>query len=427
MRQKRWFVILAAAALITLAGATVALAAGAGLPVRQATDEAGLVIVAVDPDGPAAEAGVARGDILYAIGEQDTNSRGDVAAALADLAAGDEVTVVVTHGDEERTLTLIVGEQDGRAYLGIQPYFAGQRDAAPAPEMALSAAPGAVVVEVVADSPAAEAGLQAGDVIVAVNGDALDQESSLADVIGALEPGDEVTLEVQREGEAEALSLAAILGENPEKEGVAFLGVHYQQAPTAAFGRLPFGQGEDGAMPNFHDWQFEMPEGMPEMPFSDETIPFGQPFGDVEAGVVVTDVAEDSPAAEAGLAEGDLIVAVGGAPVATPQDVAAAVSELKPGDALTLSVQKSDADDAADIEVTLGARPDDAERAYLGVALGIFRAMQSDDAMPGFQFNFPFGQDGQDDGNALPFEDAPQSPEDLLEQLFPGLSQQQNS
>ena len=74
---------------------------------------------------------MSRGDILLAIGAQETNSAQDVAAAVADLTAGDEVDLVVTHGDDERTLPVTAGEQNGRAYLGIQPYYGFQREAMP--------------------------------------------------------------------------------------------------------------------------------------------------------------------------------------------------------------------------------------------------------------------------------------------------------
>lgn len=426
MRQKRLFVVLAVLALVSLVGATAVFAGTPARSSQQGAEETGLVIVAVDADGPAAAAGVARGDILFSIDGQETNSRRDIAKALADLAAGDEVEVVVTHGDEERTLTVVLDEQDGRAYLGIQPYYGEQREAAPMTDDFSAAAPGALVLEVVADSPAEAAGLQAGDVIVAVNGEALSEESSLADVIGALQPGDEATLEVEREGADEALTLTVALGENPDKDGVAFLGVQYQQASEMTFGRTPFGRGGNGAMPNFHDWQFEMPEGMEEMPF------FGQqmPFGDVQSGVVVMEVAADSPAEAAGLTTGDQIVAVDGVDVATPEEVVTAISQLKPGDVVVLSVQKTGEDEAADVEVTLAARPDDEARAFLGVSLGAFSSLSAEEAMPGqggFQFQFPFGQDDQSDGSTSPFEEMPQSPEDLLEQLFPGLGTQQNS
>lgn len=413
MRQKRLFIVLAVLALVTMVGATAAFAAGATVQPSQqtATDEVGLVIVAVDPAGPAAAAGVSRGDILLAIGAQDTNRAQDVAAAVADLTAGDKVDLVVTHGDDERTLSVTVGEQNGRAYLGIQPYYGFQRAAmAPIDRFMPAAADGARVMEVVADSPAASAGLQTGDVILSVNGEALAEDTTLADAIGALAPGDTATLEVQRAGEDATLSLDVTLAENPDKAGVAFLGVQYGPAMSTTMETMPFFHGRGMPAPG------EMPglQGMPD-------------FDSVESGVAVVSVAADSPAEAAGLVKGDVIVAVDGQDVATPEDVVAIVGEMKPGDTVTLSVQAQDAEEANDVEVTLAARPDDATRAFLGVSLGMFQSMRSQQIVPGqgqFQFELP---SDQGNGTTPPSQGQMPSLPDLLQQLFPGMTSQQNS
>ncbi|MEZ4767010.1 MAG: PDZ domain-containing protein [Caldilineales bacterium] len=251
---------------------------------------------------------------------------------------------------------------------------------------AMTASAGATIVDVVADSPAEAAGLQAGDVILSVNGEALGADNTLADAVAALQPGDSATLEVQRSGEDANLALDVTLGENPDNAGVAYLGVHFNQRPGARMYRMPFNGQDMPAMPNmpFND------QTMPNMPFFDHGA---MPFGDVESGVVVVSVAADSPAAAAGLAEGDLIVAVDGTAVSTPEEVVAAIGKLKPGDVVTLSVQSSDANEtdqtgeaetaeAVDVEVTLGARSDDATRAFLGVSLGSYQSMHAEEAFP---------------------------------------------
>jgi 2-alkenal reductase len=65
------------------------------------------------------------------------------------------------------------------------------------------------------NSPAAAAGLQAGDVITAVDGDRVDAESDLADHILPHQPGDEITLTVMRDGSQ--LEVAVTLGTLPEQ------------------------------------------------------------------------------------------------------------------------------------------------------------------------------------------------------------------
>ncbi len=92
----------------------------------------------------------------------------------------------------------------------------------PEPDMV----PGALVVDVIDGSPAAEAGLQSGDVIVAVDQTPIDQHHQLAGVIHRYEPGDIVTLSISRSGEPQRVRVK--LGRNPEDPSRAYLGIYYE-------------------------------------------------------------------------------------------------------------------------------------------------------------------------------------------------------
>ncbi len=84
---------------------------------------------------------------------------------------------------------------------------------------------GARVERVMPNTPAEEAGLRTGDVIVAVNRDPVTSGRSLADLIARYRPGDEVTLTVRRGNET--LELRVRLGEHPERPGQAYLGIYF--------------------------------------------------------------------------------------------------------------------------------------------------------------------------------------------------------
>ena len=154
-------------------------------------------------------------------------------------------------------------------------------------------------------------------------------------------------------------------------------------------------------------WLFGQPSG--EMPFE---LPFGQTTPDDEAtpelrgasGAMVRTVAEDSPAAEAGLQAGDVITAIDGDAVDSPQALVDALAERKPGDAVVLTVTRAEVDDAVEIEATLGEHPDDAQRAYLGVSVSALMRQRSQGSSGGFRLPF--------DLNQLPF-DLDQLPFDL--------------
>jgi len=81
----------------------------------------GIVIAFVEPDGPAAEAGAARGDILLEIDSETVEDLGDLMRYLNELEPGDEVELTVLHGDDLRTLTATLGDRGDGAYLGLVP------------------------------------------------------------------------------------------------------------------------------------------------------------------------------------------------------------------------------------------------------------------------------------------------------------------
>ena len=70
--------------------------------------------------------------------------------------------------------------------------------------------PGARVVTVVPDSPAAHGGLEADDVITKVGGDTVKNPQQLADRIGAHRPGDEVTITYERDGKSQTATVRLV-------------------------------------------------------------------------------------------------------------------------------------------------------------------------------------------------------------------------
>jgi S1-C subfamily serine protease len=73
---------------------------------------------------------------------------------------------------------------------------------------------GQSVVEVVEDGPSAAAGIEPGDVITAFDGQDITRQSSLLDLLFGHEPGDEVTVTVERDGTPQTFQVT--LGERPE-------------------------------------------------------------------------------------------------------------------------------------------------------------------------------------------------------------------
>ncbi|MCZ8073175.1 MAG: trypsin-like peptidase domain-containing protein, partial [Paucibacter sp.] len=75
----------------------------------------------------------------------------------------------------------------------------------------------------------------------------------------------------------------------------------------------------------------------------------------VKQGVLISGVVADAPAAKAGLKPGDVLTRVGDTPVATPAQLLAAVSALKPKTGTQVTVQR--AGQQLDIAITVAQRP----------------------------------------------------------------------
>jgi serine protease Do len=194
-----------------------------------------------------------------------------------------------------------------RGWLGvqIQPVTAEIAET-----LGMKAGEGALVSEPQPESPAAKAGILAGDVITAVDGKAIKDAHELAKQIGAMAPGATVSLTVWRKGEEKSMWVA--LGELPRE-------------------RMARAASPDSASPDAPKLGLML-------------APAGEVAGSGAEGVVVTQIDPNGLASEHGVKTGDVILDVGGKKVATPADVREAVSDAhKNGKRTVLMRLKSDA------------------------------------------------------------------------------------
>jgi len=190
-----------------------------------------------------------------------------------------------------------------------------------ADSLGLKQARGAMVDNPQADSPAAKAGIEAGDVITSVNGNEVKDSRDLARTISTMAPGSQVKLEVLHKGQSRPLSLT--LGELPNDR-------------QAKAGDAQPSQ-ENAATPHL---------GL-------SLAPAGEVEGAGQRGVVVTSVDPDGPAAEHGLQTGDVILDVGGKAVANVGDVRAALRDASAGGKHSILMQVKTADATRFVAVPL--------------------------------------------------------------------------
>ena len=214
-----------------------------------------------------------------------------------------------------------------RAALGISVRDATPEDAAYA---GLPSTSGVVVQDFAsADSPAKTAGLQPGDVIVAVDGKAVDYVSQLQERVAFRKGGETVTLTVARKGGARVQ-----------------LPVRLQQASAEVSQRESSRDANDDGAPADARQSEVGALGLTVAPL-DASAARTLQLPESARGVVVTGVAEDGPASGhvAAVGEGgpDVLLSVEGTAVRTPAELQGAVAKLRSGDVVTLRLYNAPA------------------------------------------------------------------------------------
>jgi C-terminal processing protease CtpA/Prc len=182
------------------------------------------------------------------------------------------------------------------------------------PEIQAGATNGLEVVDVIPNSPAARVGLQRGDRIMKISDQPVNDVNQFLRAVMGHKPGDKITVDVMRGGKEQ--SLAATVGERP-----ANMGMGLQQFPTypqqASFPRAAF----IGV------------QAQPLTPEMKEKLKVS-----ADAGIVITDVMPNSPAAQAGLNRDDVVTAINDHPIKTPDDLRNAIQSAGSGKEITLQV-----------------------------------------------------------------------------------------
>jgi M6 family metalloprotease-like protein len=162
------------------------------------------------------------------------------------------------------------------------------------------------IAAVAADSPAAKAGLKVGDIVTKLEGRAIGQADLFRDLLLAHAPGESVKIEVLRDGKTAEFSATLTALSKPMKLG----------AERVAFGAQVNDPKEADA------------EGTP-----------------------VERVAANSPAADAGIKPGDVLLKIEEQVIRRASQVADALAERRPGDVMKVTLRRGDKE--TEVKVTL--------------------------------------------------------------------------
>ena len=218
---------------------------------------------------------------------------------------------------------------------------------------------GVLVTEVVEGSPADEAGLQDGDVILEFDGKTIDGSGDLTAAVRAAEPGDKVKVLVLRDGEQEKIKV-----EIGEKEAEENLGPGFRHPRPYRWHDRDF---PDLDLDEFMDLA-GTGRGYVGIGLGDLTDQLGEYFGVEDGeGVLITEVHEDSPAAEAGLKAGDVIVKLDDRDIDSSAALLRALRKTDPGDEVSLTVVRKGK--RKTFKLTLAEMPEDARNRFPGALL----------------------------------------------------------
>ena len=170
---------------------------------------------------------------------------------------------------------------------------------------------GALVADVTSDGPADKAGIKRGDVIVRYDGKKVEESSALPAMVAASAIGKTVSVEILRKGKTKNLEVTIAKLQDKTAEA-------------------------DDATPHQGRWGLALREVRPE-----DRDRLGLKKGE---GVVVAEVQPDSPATDAGVQPGDVILQVNQTPVSSPDEVKEQAAKVTGDKPLLLLLRRAEGD-----------------------------------------------------------------------------------
>jgi len=180
-------------------------------------DASGTIVAQVTPGSPASSGGVATGDVITALNGNKIDNGSALQVAVSEMRPGTKITLAVIRNGKPETLNLTVGQfhgnsevasndasdgpdgtKTGKLGLAVSNMTPEARQQINAPEQIK----GVVVENVRPASPADDAGIQPGDVILEVNRKPAESASQFASEVHQNQDGKEILLLVWSKGNA---------------------------------------------------------------------------------------------------------------------------------------------------------------------------------------------------------------------------------
>jgi serine protease Do len=163
-------------------------------------DMKGALIADVSKDGPADKAGLRRGDIVIAFGDKEIDDAGILRNEAAATSVGQNIKITIMRNGEKKELSAKVGSMESANRLMAKPIRTRLgADVRPlnkdeVNKFNLNNNQGIVINWLDPNGPLAEAGFEEGDIILAVNGQTIEDITTFVDLIGSLESNEQIVL-----------------------------------------------------------------------------------------------------------------------------------------------------------------------------------------------------------------------------------------
>jgi len=223
-----------------------------------------------------------------------------IAVVLA-LAAGFCVTNACAGEEEE----LLITKKEG-GFLGIHPSDLNDDDRE---ALEFTSKDGVLIEDIVSEGPAEKAGIKAADIIVRLDGKKVVSTRKLHKILAKHEPGEKIDIVIFRDGKEKSFKVEL---EEPPETKFAFTGPHITTSKSQKGGYL----------------------GVEIITLEEQLAGYFE----VDEGVLVEEVEEDSPAEKAGLKAGDVIVKIGDEEIESTIDLIDAVRSEEPGTEVMIDI-----------------------------------------------------------------------------------------
>lgn len=176
---------------------------------------AGVCVMGTAWGGPAQRAGIQHGDYILSVNDRQVSTPVQLKEMLQRWQPGQEIDLEIWRQGQTMQRTVVLAAQSQKSPRGQQAWIGVQIEANESgnarPGDGRSARSGQssqiLIASVQPDSPAAQAGLQQGDVLTQIGGEDIDSIDTLMDQVQAAGPGQELELEVIRDGQRQIVTV----------------------------------------------------------------------------------------------------------------------------------------------------------------------------------------------------------------------------